>query len=79
MKTKKGPSKKDWETRLYTVPKYTLATVVIPPKTIPTKQPYNSDGTGNEINYGALLNNLKQYKPTHAQKYPKHWNKRILV
>ena len=79
MKTKKGPSLSAWESRLYTVPKYSLAKVVIPPKTVPTKQPYNSDGTLNEINYGALYSNLKKYNPPKKQHYPRHWNKRILV
>lgn len=79
MKKKNGISLRDWETRLYTTPKHTLATVVIPPKTVPAKQPYNSDGTGNEINYGALLSNLKQYKPTKRQAFPRHWSKRVLV
>lgn len=79
MKMKNGPSIAAWETRLYTVPRHTLATVVIPSKTVPAKQPYNSDGTGNEINYGALLSNLKKFNPPKAQKYPKHWNKRVLV
>lgn len=79
MTMKKGPSLKSWEARLYTKPKSSLATVVIPPKTVPAKQLYNSDGTGNEINYGALLSNLKQYKPPKKQVFPRHWNKRILV